>query len=833
MAGLVTTIVAVQQYQDLRQKAAENDCSVDLSAEEMAVKKPEKRIALISSSSLHQSTRDITNEIRNKNFQNKESLKKQLKERKLKLLEIMQTNPSEALGAIMPKKEREQLGGQFTGNCVEKETELEGTVTLWHVDYGDDTSKLFATLERNNNQNVRVYLANGISMPLHSRDSVRMKGYLLGSSLLVNSAETNSIVNISAPVAQLTDTVGQQDTIAVIVSFINAQATVGSNVVQDLLFNRMNTYYQETSYGKTSVVGNVIGPIQLTMNESCDYPTIISNVIQAADSQVDFRQYKHLVISAPLDACYPALGLSTIGRQIRSTNDGSVSISISLINEKYSGQVLIAGHEFGHGLGLLHSGFLNCGNVTFGSSCSFNEYGDAYDLLGNHMPGHYNSAKKDILSWFDSNHIRTVTQNGTFELEPLETQTNGLKALRIPQGTDGSGRQKFLYIDYRQRVGADANFDYSDIYNGAEIHMNTAITDLNTAPGGGIDTQLVDATPPASNQTPALHVGQSVTDPVSGATITVTNLVSYISSANIGSLTVSISGLSGNGDTINPTVSITSPVDGQTLSGTTNVTASASDNVGVDRVEFYKQGENLPFGTSRSAPYSYSWDTTSLPNGPYYLFARAYDAAGNVAQTGNILVNIQNSVQVIPTVSIPPGNTGLSLTLALHGIGKGGDNVNPAGTGNTNPLHPSRQAQIQVFDAANQLLLTKNGIVTYTSTDGKFHGVFDMGTLATGDYVIRVGISQYLWNRSNIVHITIGQINTIPEVSLVTGDTNNNNSLNILDYNNISDCYSDLSPAKNCSDSLKKQMSDLTDDGNVNQYDYNLFIREISVQTGL
>ncbi|MHA1228420.1 MAG: Ig-like domain-containing protein [Candidatus Hodarchaeales archaeon] len=47
----------------------------------------------------------------------------------------------------------------------------------------------------------------------------------------------------------------------------------------------------------------------------------------------------------------------------------------------------------------------------------------------------------------------------------------------------------------------------------------------------------------------------------------------------------------GTADTTAPTVSITSPADGATVSGTVTVEASASDNVGVDRVEFFVDGE--------------------------------------------------------------------------------------------------------------------------------------------------------------------------------------------------------------------------------------------------
>src|SRR5213075_1066094 len=81
-------------------------------------------------------------------------------------------------------------------------------------------------------------------------------------------------------------------------------------------------------------------------------------------------------------------------------------------------------------------------------------------------------------------------------------------------------------------------------------------------------------------------------------------------------------------DTIPPTTSITAPANGATVSGTTNVTASASDNVGVTKVEFYMDGALRT--TDTTAPYSWSWNTTTFANSSHTLVTKAYDAAGNV-----------------------------------------------------------------------------------------------------------------------------------------------------------------------------------------------------------
>ena len=104
------------------------------------------------------------------------------------------------------------------------------------------------------------------------------------------------------------------------------------------------------------------------------------------------------------------------------------------------------------------------------------------------------------------------------------------------------------------------------------------------------------------------------------------------------SFTVDESG--GGGDTESPTTSITAPGNGAILSAVTAVTASASDNVGVSRVEFWLDGAIA--STDTTAPYEWSWDTTTAPDGPHSLASKAFDAASNVGSSSTITVTVSN-----------------------------------------------------------------------------------------------------------------------------------------------------------------------------------------------
>ena len=188
-----------------------------------------------------------------------------------------------------------------------------------------------------------------------------------------------------------------------------------------------------------------------------------------------------------------------------------------------------------------------------------------------------------------------------------------------------------------------------------------------------------------------------------------------------------------------------------------------------------------------------------------------------------------------PTRPEDPLST-LSLTVLLDGIGSRGDNTNPTASSfsNKNPLHKTKEAEVSIFNSANQLIATVPGSITYNSTNGNFTGSLTTDKLSTsGNYLVRIKVNGYLRKLvDGIQNLTIGQTNQIPTTALVAGDINRDNKIDILDYNLLLDCYSDLAVAPNCASPTKKAESDINDDGLVNQFDYNLFLREISTQPG-
>ncbi len=96
-----------------------------------------------------------------------------------------------------------------------------------------------------------------------------------------------------------------------------------------------------------------------------------------------------------------------------------------------------------------------------------------------------------------------------------------------------------------------------------------------------------------------------------------------------------------------------------TVSGTVAVSATAADNVGVAGVQFQLNGANLG-AEDTSAPYSVSWDTTTVANGTYALTAIARDAAGNKTTSSAVSVSVSNTTSTPPPP--PSGGGGVQVT---------------------------------------------------------------------------------------------------------------------------------------------------------------------------
>lgn len=139
-----------------------------------------------------------------------------------------------------------------------------------------------------------------------------------------------------------------------------------------------------------------------------------------------------------------------------------------------------------------------------------------------------------------------------------------------------------------------------------------------------------------------------------------------------------------------------------------------------------------------------------------------------------------------PTPTFAPGDTGMKFSYKLPGIGKTtGDNTNPART--------SRTTTVSIYNSANaQVGSDRTATAVYDPATGLFNGQINLGTgFTTGSYQVKIKVDNSLIKRiPGIVTLTFGNPNNpTPQVTLVTGDIDQNNSLSIEDYNDIIQCF--------------------------------------------
>lgn len=183
-----------------------------------------------------------------------------------------------------------------------------------------------------------------------------------------------------------------------------------------------------------------------------------------------------------------------------------------------------------------------------------------------------------------------------------------------------------------------------------------------------------------------------------------------------------------------------------------------------------------------------------------------------------------------PTPTPPPTPTGaqsatqFTFTLDLTGIGQ---------NGNKNPRTTQRQIEVELFDSDNEPLPLKDGTVSFNNTTNLFKGTVDMGSLAAGNYTVKVKTPKYLKRRISGIQTIVSARATpyvIPSITLVVGDANNDNKVNIIDYNMWRDCYQGTVAETSCSN------VDFNDDGIVRGAeglkDGNLLITSLGVKEG-
>ncbi|WP_224957099.1 Ig-like domain-containing protein [Geomonas subterranea] len=191
-----------------------------------------------------------------------------------------------------------------------------------------------------------------------------------------------------------------------------------------------------------------------------------------------------------------------------------------------------------------------------------------------------------------------------------------------------------------------------------------------------------------------------------------------------------------------PVVGITSPATNATISGPVAVGISAVDNVGVTSVELYVNGNLL--GSSNSAPYVFNWTTSSLAPGQYTLTAKAYDAAGNVGTSEEVVFVAGDAMVPTITFSAPANNKQVSGIVDV--TASASDNVGVTG-----------------------LALYDNSTLIYAANAGTLSYKWNTATAGNGSHTLVAIASDAAGNAGSAsVSVTVANDLTPPAVNIVS-----------------------------------------------------------------
>jgi hypothetical protein len=428
------------------------------------------------------------------------------------LAALLARDPGAVAEAALPAPVRAGLPRDVRRQ-VERPATVEGIV---HVLVEDRRrSRTHHVLATDSGQNYALHLAAG-GPELRSGSRIRLRGIRVGGGLALDASARIRLQGAPA----LQSTLGEQRSAVIVVNFQNKPGMRPFSVdqVRDIVFTKTSDFFREASAQQTWLAGDVFGWYTIPVDSRVCDPFAISRAADAAAAAAgaDLSRYARLVYVFPANAC-GWWGLGTVG--------GSPSRAWIRANP----ELRVVGHEMLHNFGLQHSHGLECGNFTVAANCSVAEYGDTLDIMGKPAAAHPNAFQKERLGWFDPQATAPVTvveTDGTYRIDPYESSSSSPKALKILKAVNPTtGERSYLYVEYRQALGADAFLaGRTEVLRGVVVHIGAELAGRS---------YLLDMTPRNPWNTPALTAGQPFVDPdgatlqlvaadPTGATVTVT-----------------------------------------------------------------------------------------------------------------------------------------------------------------------------------------------------------------------------------------------------------------------------------------------------------------------
>ncbi len=228
--------------------------------------------------------------------------------------------------------------------------------------------------------------------------------------------------------------------------------------------SQLNAFYQEQSYGKIIITGDVYDWETININNADDC-TGFRAYIQPILAKINLTNYDDILILNNNNIC-KMIYAESIGKINYTVNGKNYTFGTAVLYDienykvqweyhdfPYTWLEQATAHEVGHTIGLGHSNRMECNNAVIADECTMQEYGNKYDTMGNgRFALHFSAWQKEKLGWLKPN-IDTVIINtsGTYTLTYLEN-FEGVRGAKImvPGGSNA-----IYAIEYRKPVGFD------------------------------------------------------------------------------------------------------------------------------------------------------------------------------------------------------------------------------------------------------------------------------------------------------------------------------------------------------------------------------------------
>jgi hypothetical protein len=507
-----------------------------------------------------------------------------------------------------------------------------GRLEIRHTDdFKHDRTTTGYTLVRGRQ---RTRLVLGRAPRIASGSSVVVKGRRAGSRV------TGSVRPLHMRLRAAGVLPGARKTAVILVKPAGSSEPWTADEVRQRIFtdaDSTNAFYEEDSYGQVSLVGkvradgDVYGWYPVAATATCDVNGIARGARTAAAADgFSATGYQHIIYAFPYQsACGGWAGLGEMpGKQ--SWLNGYI-------------EPWAAAHELGHNMGLNHANTFTCTDagaaVAISATCSSDEYGDPYDVMGEDA-WHNNAWHLRQIGFLPQSSVQTVTGNGTYSINSTATK-GGIQLLRVPR----PGTSLYYDLSLRSASGVFDTFSSTDpVVQGVSIHLDgdPDQTDLT-------QSLLIDTTPGSSGSfdDAALTPGRTFTD--GDVSITTQSVVAGVATVRVNTTPATTA------DTTAP--STPGPVTAASASD--HVTLSwppASDDVGVAGYRIFRDGSLVQTTTATS------WSDAAVTAGATYSYrVEAYDAAGNTASSAIVSATVPSPpppvVQQPPVTDTPPVTT--------------------------------------------------------------------------------------------------------------------------------------------------------------------------------